>query len=327
MHISSQTPEPPETPLAALLLDQDGVIARRQVIELGLGRADLQRLVRRRELVRVHTGVYVDHTGPLTWAQRARAAVLACAPSALGLTSALRSHEGPGTRRDDSGPVHVLIHRDRHLTAPGGVVLHRVVDLDERVQWNAQLPRDRLEPAVIDIALAGADRMSRLAVLSDAVQSRRTTARRLRDEVERRSRVADRPWLIAVLEDIEAGSCSVLEHGYLVRVERAHGLTGGRRQVRDRVASGAIYRDVEYTCRDGSALVVELDGRLHHDSAGARDRDLDRDLLSAVDGRRTVRLGWGQVYARQCRTAAVLARLLGTPMARCPSCPDSPGGV
>ena len=294
---------PPQSRLEALLLDQDGVVARQQLIELGLGRGDLQRMVRRRELVRVHTGVFVDHTGPLTWAQRAPAAVLACAPSALGLASALRSHGGPGSRGDDSGPIHVLVDRDRHLVAPAGVVLHRVADLEHRVQWNAQIPRDRLEAAVVDIVVAEDDRMARVAVLGDAVQSRRTTAIRLREEVQRRARVRDRAWLAAVLDDIADGTCSVLERGYLHRVERAHGLTAGRRQVRDRLAAAAVYRDVEYTCADGGLLVVELDGRLHHDGARQRDRDLDRDLHSAVGGRRTVRLGWGQVYARQCRTA------------------------
>lgn len=52
---------------------------------------------------------------------------------------------------------------------------------------------------------------------------------------------------------------------------------------------------------------MELDGRLDH---SALDRDLERDLETATSGRRSVRLGWGRVYDRPCRTAALIARLL-----------------
>ena len=47
-----------------------------------------------------------------------------------------------------------------------------------------------------------------------------------------------------------------------------------------------------------------------HDTAGQRDRDLDRNIAAAVDGRRTVRLGWGQVHERPCWTADKVGVLL-----------------
>ena len=305
----------------ALLLDQGGVVSRTQLLGLGLARADIQRLLRRRELVRVHTAVYVDHTGPLTWHQRAWAAVLACAPAVLGRESCLRAVEGPGSRRDDSDPIDVLVDRSRRVTAPAGVVVHRVADLDRRARWSSGPPRDAYEAAVVDVTLARPERLTRIAVLSGAVQSRRTTAQRLAAEIDLRSRVPDRAWLRQVLDDVAIGACSALEHGYLMRVERAHGLHGARRQVRDRLASGAVYRDVEYTCTDGNRLVVELDGRLHHDSARQRHLDLERDLETAASGSRTVRIGWGQVFSSPCRTAQIIARLLGTESRRCLRCP------
>ena len=84
-----------------------------------------------------------------------------------------------------------------------------------------------------------------------------------------------------------------------------------------------VYRDHEYD--DG--LVVELDGRLFHDSAGQRDRDLERDLDAALDGLETLRLGWAQVTDRSCATAGKVARLLvrrgwtGRPRRCGPACP------
>lgn len=304
-----------------LLSDQHGVVARVQLTGIGVTEATIQRLLRRRELVRVHTGVYVDHTGPLSWRQRAWAAVLACAPAALGRDSALRAVEGPGRRgRSEDAPIHVLIGRNRRLVAPAGVVLHRVSDLEERVAWSMGPPRDSYDAALLDVALDRPRPMDRLAVLSSGVQQRRTTARRLAAEVDRRSRVPDRGWLQSLLLDLSEGACSVLEHGYLARVERAHGLSGARRQVRDRLATGVVYRDVEYDCADGATLVVELDGRLHHDTAEQRDRDLHRDLLSAQSGKRSVRLGWGQVFDRPCATAAAIAGLIGRGHERCADC-------
>ena len=81
--------------LDAVLRDQSGVVARRQAVSLGLGPADLARLVRRRELAGVNPGVYVDHTGPLTRHQRTWAAVLFCWPSALSHESGWRGRFRP----------------------------------------------------------------------------------------------------------------------------------------------------------------------------------------------------------------------------------------
>jgi hypothetical protein len=55
---------------------QDGVVCRRQLMAAGCAPADLERMLRRRELTRVLPGVFVDHTGVPTWHQRAWAGVL-----------------------------------------------------------------------------------------------------------------------------------------------------------------------------------------------------------------------------------------------------------
>jgi hypothetical protein len=65
---------------AGLFDMQRGVVSRRQLLAHGLKAGTVRRLLRRRELTLVHPGVYVDHTGQLTWLERARAAVLALEP-------------------------------------------------------------------------------------------------------------------------------------------------------------------------------------------------------------------------------------------------------
>lgn len=303
-----------------LLREQDGVVARRQLLAVGHRPHDIARWVRRRDLVRVLPGVYVGHTGPPTWSQRAWAAVLYSDPAALSHWSALRAAEGPGGRWDEA-VVHVAVDERRRVLPRPGLVVHRVVGLEQRVQWHLGPPRMRYEHATVDVATQARNDFEAIAVLGAACQSRRTTAARLRAVVEQRSRVPRREWVARVLDDVAAGTCSVLEHGYLTRVERPHGLVGARRQVRSRMGAGSVYRDVEYAC----GLVVELDGRLFHDSATQRDRDFDRDLDAAVLGKDTRRISWGQVFDRPCRTAERIAVLLrqhgwqGTPHP-CPEC-------
>ncbi|WP_344778090.1 type IV toxin-antitoxin system AbiEi family antitoxin domain-containing protein [Nocardioides panacisoli] len=67
-------------PIQHILDEQDGVFSRVQAAGAGLDATAVKRRLRRREWVAVHAGVYVSHTGPLTWRQRAWAAVLACWP-------------------------------------------------------------------------------------------------------------------------------------------------------------------------------------------------------------------------------------------------------
>ncbi|HEX6151081.1 type IV toxin-antitoxin system AbiEi family antitoxin domain-containing protein [Nocardioides sp.] len=306
--------------LADLLELQVGVVTRSQAMERGLTSYDIRRLVRRRELTVVHRGVYVNHTGQLTWLQRAWAATLALAPAALSHSSAIRAADGPG-RRADERLIHVAVERNRNVAAPAGVSLHRMLGFADRVQWNCSPPRVRIEEALVDVAARSKSDFAAIEVLADALQSRRTTTDRLLTAIAGRTRVARRSFLEGVLDDLAQGTCSVLEHGYLTRVERPHGLAVPRRQVRAS-ARGPVYRDVEYRAQ---RLVVELDGRLFHDNAGARDHDLDRDLDAAVDGLFSVRLGWGQVFARPCATAHRIGRLLHArgwsgPVKTCPEC-------
>jgi hypothetical protein len=289
-----------------LLDEQAGVVARRQLTAAGFRDHDIRRMTRRRELVVVHPGVLVNHTGPLTWLQRAWAGVLYAWPAALAGESALRAADGPGRTRRDEREIHVAVSPGRKLVGRPGLVIRRRRTLDEATLWNLRPPRIRYDDAVLDVALAATSELDAVAVLASACGGRRTTAARLARIVAARSRVPGRTWIVAVLRDVADGTCSVLEHGYLDRVERPHGLPRGRRQIRAVTANGSIYRDAEIA----GQVVVELDGRLFHDSAAARDRDLERDLDASLDHRRTVRLGWGQVFDRPCSTAGKMGRLL-----------------
>lgn len=277
---------------------QAGVVARHQLVALGAGEHDLRRWLRRRELVVVHPGVYVNHTGPLTWTNRAWAGVLRYWPAAL-------SHESVVHAAGEV--IHVAVDAGRSPGRTVGIRIHRLQELQERVQWNLGPPRVRLDDAVLSLCSEAGSRVDALAIASDACRRRRTTPERLLGELDRRPRLQHRAWLRSVLVETAEGVQSPLESSYLRRVERAHGLPRGRRQLRDGTRRGVVYRDIAY---EAQRLFVELDGRIGHELSRERWNDMDRDLEAATGDRLTVRIGWRHAEDRPCETAGRLALVL-----------------
>jgi hypothetical protein len=289
--------------ISDFLIRQCGVISRRQVLEAGGDDLLIARQLRRRHWARVHPGVYVDHTGPLTWHQRAWAALLYAAPAALAGRSALKAH---GLRGHETSDIHVVVTQCRKVRTRPGVRIERLTDFDRAVQDNLSPPRVRVEHALVRVASTASDDDAAVGTLSDGCQSRRTTAARLVDELRSSPRIPRRQLLLAIVEDVATGAFSVLERRYLLHVERAHGLPRARRQQPDPTSSGAAQRDVEYV---DQAVIVELDGRLGHEWALDHWDDLDRDLDATTSGRVTLRAGWRQVL-QPCRLAGIVALVL-----------------
>jgi len=295
---------------------QDGVVSRRQLLAAGWTPVRVERALRRRELVIVHPGVYVDHTGPLTPGQRQWAAVLYAAPAALHLEHALPDPPA-------AGAVDVAIDWTRRVRTRPGLRVHRVRDLDAKARWNQSPPRVRFEVAVLALAARAASDHDAIATLTAAVGSRRTTADRLAEALAVQPTLPRRRLLVDLVDDLRAGTHSVLEHGYLHRVVRPHGLPEPSDRQRPRRVDGRTgYRDVG---NPELAAHVELDGRTH-DEGRQRDLDADRDLDDLADGLVTPRLRYRQVFATPCRTAERLARFFtgrgwtGTPRPCSPTC-------
>lgn len=301
-----------------LLWAQDGVISRRQVLDAGGSDFDIARMLRRRELTDVHRGVYVSHSGRLTLRQRHWAAVLAYWPATLAHASALP--DPPTT------VVHVAVGPERSLRPLPQIVLHRTPDFELRAELDRSPPAIRLEHALIDVVsaeLRDKDVAAGFAVLARVCGARRTTPPRILQVLATRQRVCGRSTLEAMLADLRDGACSVLERGYLHRVERAHGLPQGERQTRSTATGRRTYRDVHYS---GQGVVVELDGRAYHDAPRDRDRDALRDLAElSRSALVTTRVTYGLVYSDACRTAVLIGDLLrrrgwnGLPRS-CPHC-------
>lgn len=303
--------------LGITLVQRRGVVTRAELKAAGLNRSDIDRLLRRNSLRQVHRTVYVDHTGPLTYDQRIWAAVLATAPAVICGPTLIAPDP-------DAEIIDVAVDRHRHIAAPEGVRLHRVSGLGAIAQWKAQPPRMRREDAVLMMVEEAATELDVVRLLTDAARDLGIGLERLRAAEQRRQRLRRRTFVRGVLDDIGSGAQSVLEYGYLTRVERAHGLPPASRQVLRRTAGGKQYRDVEY---EEFGFVVELDGRLGHDSFAAESRDADRDLDDQAAGRAVARLRWRQVFGIPCATAGRIGTVLqqrgwqGAPTPCGPACP------
>ena len=299
---------------------QSGIVSGRQVIEHGGTRSDLRRWLRSKELVEVHRGVYVNHTGPLSWSSRAWAGVQRYWPSALAYDSAVRLA---------GDTIHVAISDQRSAPAvEPRVQVHRLQDFAARVRLDRSPPCQRYEDAVLS-ACASLDRSAALELVSEACRSRRTTPLRLQEQLLTRRTQADRPWLLGVLSDAAEGVQSVLESSYLRRVERAHGLPRGERQLVEATAQGTVYRDVRYRVW---RVIVVLDGRLGHEEWSDRVRDMTRDLVAAArGGDLTLRVGWHHCEVEACVTAVAIGSVLqqrgwsGSPTPCGPGCPAGIG--
>ncbi|WP_194098868.1 hypothetical protein [Nocardioides daphniae] len=157
---------------------------------------------------------------------------------------------------------------------------------------------------MLDSAAIAQGEFAVIAVLADAVQARVVSAESLAAALGSRTKLAHRPLVTAVLADLSDGTDSVLEHGYLTRVERPHGLPGA---VVRRRSPGCGRTTTSSTSRPRWWWSSTRD---FHSLAHDRYADLARDAAAAAAGHLTVRWGWGQVFHTPCETAARMADLL-----------------
>lgn len=188
---------------------QAGAFSRTQALEHGITDKVLQRGCRVRQLQRVHTGVYVDFTGPLPWDTRVWAAWLACGPeAALTGETALRQFGVNGNWRDDH--IQIALPHSRRVDPRSGVIISRHRDLASQLHGSRVPPIVRLDVALLVTASARSDVSRRAAVLLDACRQRRTTPQRLLAELGSFTKLPGRRVLRQILGDAAEGvhSCS-----------------------------------------------------------------------------------------------------------------------
>lgn len=272
---------------------QGGALSRAQLHGLGVSRRVVERLTAEAVLHRLTPGIY-SHGPSVSWAGSAWAGLLLGGSGAvLGLDTAAHLW---GLAKEPPSEITVYAPTGR-AARPGWRFL------EAQRSGVGEPTRTPLDDTLLDLCAHG-DEDSITALLADALSGRRTTVERLRRAVAQRRNLKHRGVIREILGDVSTGAHSPLERRFLIDVERAHALPTAQRQQR---AVEGHRSDVWY---EEFALLVELDGKLHH-SGAAVFRDMSRDNDHALSGMLTLRLGWMHVTGTAaCETSRMLAQAL-----------------
>lgn len=295
--------------LAAIARSRHGLITADDIRRIGLTRRQLRRRLENGSMVRISESVLAVSGAPVTWAQRATAALHAVPNSVLSHDSAARLHPLEGIGSSEGVTITagleayhqlsgVTVRRTRllpseHVVLIGGLpvtsVARTLVDLGADLQ-DARLTH------VVERALA-----ARQVGWDDLVDIVRSMSARGRPGVGRVRRVLTR------IEG-QPPTESHLERMYL-DVLRRRRIPLPEMQVRapwsDREPGrvDAMYRSTR--------SIVELDGRTWHSRNQAFENDRRRDQLATMNGFRTVRFTYRQV-ANDPEHVAAVSRSMAT---------------
>jgi hypothetical protein len=263
--------------------------------------------------------VYVIFSGPIPARTMQFAALAYAGPDAT------LSYESAGHRWRlcrESPVVHITVPYERRVHAQRGLVVHRSRTLTSDDVHAAFTPRrTTIERTVLDLLPQQRTADEALGLVADSLRERLSTPELLRAALGRLPQTRWRHVVLDALPDLRAGAQSALELRD-AELRRRHGLPPGRRQA-SRLADGTEFLDVLI---EEHQLHIEVDGRLGHDRARERWRDMRRDNRSELLRLRELRYGWADIVDKPCDVAieqAVVLRQQGwtAPFIRCPHCP------
>lgn len=276
------------------------VLTRTELLALGATADWISAQVTSERWQRAYPGVYITHTGQLSWRTRMIAALrYAGEGAAISHRSAdtyWRLHT-EAQRQGVSGPVEVSVPWARVVRRQPGLRIHRRRTMPEL--WPGLLTVTTEAETALDLVGRATTQDDVIGVLTKAC--RQLSSERIRAALAGRARLRHRALVADLLAEIDEGIESPLERRYHRGVGEAHGLPAAELQVREKLDGGWVRADGRYR-RYG--VRVELDGRLAH-PGGRTDADTWRDnaaLLATEEV--TLRYRWRHVAAEPCRTAA-----------------------
>ncbi len=295
-----------------LIGKQEGILRREQLRDLGYSFHDVERELRAGRWKAHGPTVVALHNGPLTPAQnRWRALLNAGSDAALCARTAL---EVDGLRGWEDPAVHVIFSKGARPPTLPGVVAHESRRYDAVVDRHpVALPwRTRIERSAIDAAAWSRSSRAACGLLAAVVQQRLATSDRLLTELQRVGQVRHRKVMAAALADIRGGAAAMSEIDF-ARICRRYGLPEPIRQRVRRDRDGRRrYLDAEFRARDGSIVVVEVDGAVHLLVRTYWD-DMDRQNAFTLQGDRVLRYPTVAFYLQPARVAHEIGAALGLP--------------
>jgi very-short-patch-repair endonuclease len=289
--------------IAGLAERQHGVVARWQLLALGLGREQIAGRITRGSLHRLHVGVYAVGYRVVSRKGRWMAAVL------VGGDDTVLSHRsaaalwGIATFR---GAVEITSPRD---TRSRKELRRHVARLPvDEITVRDGIPVTSVHRTLFDFAgISSVDRLE--------AAMREAEYRRLWDRLSLPALLARHPGhrgnaKLRICLDRLGGTAgftrSDLEELFLAALDR-FGLP--RPHLNARLQVGSEWIEVDCLWRE-ERLIVELDGRAAHETRSAFEIDRDRDRRLQAKGWRVVRVTWRQLHDEPERIAADLRSLL-----------------
>jgi very-short-patch-repair endonuclease len=290
--------------IAALADRQHGVVARWQLVRLGMSAGGIKRRLARGSLHRLHRGVYSVGHRVLGQDGRWLAAVLAFGPDAV------LSHRSAGQLWGIVPRYAIAPEVSRPTGARGrqGVGIHRsAIPADE---WTVEdgIPVTTVPRTMLDLAA-----MLDMRELERAWNE--IEVRELWDPLSVPDLLTRHPgrrgarMLHALLGSDEPGGITRndFEEAFVALLDR-HGLPRGRMNA-DLAVRGRFF---EIDCLwERQRLAVELDGGGAHRTRKAFQSDRQRDRILVAEGWRTARVTWHQLRDEPLEVAADLRMALG----------------
>jgi hypothetical protein len=287
--------------IAGIAARQHGVIARIQLLRLGLGSKAIDHRVKLGRLLVIHRGVYAVGHARLTIHGHWMAAVLACGEHArLSFRSAGMLLN---IRRTERGLIEVTSPR----TGRGrpGIQRHRAILPPDEVTVHQGIPTTTVPRTLLDLATVLTPRQLARAVNEAEVQ-RLWDPLSLSALLERYPRRPGVPALRALL-----GQRVTVTRGELEQRFRKFLADAGlpRPETNAHIQVNGIWYEVDCLWRE-ERVIVELDGRATHDTRLAFETDRARDRVLQAAGFRVIRITWRQLHESPAAVAADLRALL-----------------
>jgi very-short-patch-repair endonuclease len=294
--------------IAALAERQHGVVARRQLEDLGLRQSAIDRRIRAGRLHRVHAGVFAVGHAHLTQHGRWMAAVLALRPNAV------LSHRSAaqlwGLRDPGGGPIHVtLASKSRAIS---GICRHSSRLPADEITTHEGIPVTTVPRTTFDLAGGGdvdlVENLIRRTEQRPELWDRLSLPDLLARSPHRRGCRTVQSALRRIEESAGGAAASPLEERFLPFL-RAHGLPIPR--LNEWIDLGSHRYKVD--CRwPGTKEIVELDSWSGHGTRSAFRDDRERDRRLRVAGYALTRITWSQLEDEPAALAADLRALLTT---------------
>src|SRR4051794_35201475 len=287
--------------IAELAESQHGLVARRQLVELGVSNRAIGRRVADRELRRIHRGVYATGHAALSADAWAMAAVLLAGDEAV-LSHASAGHRWAMLR---SGPSRHEVTVPRERRQCRALRYHYASIAADEVTTLRGIPITGVSRTIFDLA-ATATPQRVAAAMKEAEVLRLTDCLSVRDLLARYPGRAGSKVLRAVLGEPLRRTRSEFELAFLEFLAAAR-LPLPETNVWLQIGADWIEADCVWRAQ---RVIAELDGRGVHNTGAAFEADRARDRRLAARGGHPIRITWRAVHNEARELEAALRLLL-----------------